>query len=206
MKINDDGDYDYPIYGRGKQAVYVYYFKTYREYAKEHNLDYWPCKIGFSATSVFRRLESQNAAFPEGITIPFIIKTKSGEGLEGEIHRLLEAIKPIRKWPIYQIHKDNRCYSYDGGADWYLTNPEEIYNVVFDENTREILFREIKREQDILDAQIAEQMKKYKAERKKIMSRRPLYTDSELDALQKNSPKLYEKIMKMYEKENPKKS
>lgn len=207
MKINKEGRHRYPIYGRGKELVYVYYYKTYQEYAKEHGLDFWPCKIGFSATSLFNRLESQNAAFPEGIIIPFIIKTKSGWELEREIHCLLENIKPIRKWPVYKGHNDNRCYSYGGGADWYLTNPDEIYKIAFDDKTRIPLMKEILKEDELLNEQLKEQGRKNKERQKAIFAKSfTKVTDEELDALKKSNPQKYEKIMKIYEKQQAEKT
>jgi len=199
--LNNNTHGKYPIFGEGKETVYIYYFKTYREYAKEHNIKYYPCKIGFSTTSAFERTASQGAAFPEGIIIPFIVKTKSGFNLECEIHSLLSVIKPERKWILYDKCHDNRCYSFGGGADWYLTNPREIYNVIYNKKLRDKLKEAIKKEKAIFDNGIKEQVKKYTEKQKALMSRRPLYTDSELNSLMKNNPKEYKRIIKMYEKQ-----
>jgi hypothetical protein len=112
-------------YGYGKEVVYVYYYETYELYAKEHGLDYFPCKIGFTAKeTVDERIQEQIAAMPEKPIVPFIIMTTWGNELEILLHNAIKSIKAIRKWNEWEIN--GQIYDSGGGSDWLLTSPNEI--------------------------------------------------------------------------------
>ena len=118
--INDSGPFEYPTFGYGKEFVYVYYFKTYQLFAEKNNLDYWPCKIGKTKTSIFSRVNEQQTTMPEKPIIPFVFRTTSSYNLEVFLHFALR--NDSREWPSYKNYKG-------GGTEWYLTNPLEILNI-----------------------------------------------------------------------------
>ena len=226
-------------YGYGKETVYVYYYETYKLYAKEHKVNYFPCKIGFTTTDVYKRLSEQNAAMPEEPIVPFIIKTAWGNELETLLHMAVIQKKSNRKWNEWRIN--GTTYASGGGSDWFLTNPREIlkeavrfkqtekgakeilelYNAIRTNWGSELIdrFKHYFPEIDNLTPLdlILKTDKEIEARRKKygqyvpppppppILPKANLYTDEELYDLQKNNLKEYEKLMKRYEKENPKK-
>jgi len=116
-QLNEKGRFDYPIFGYGEETVYIYYYHTYKLYAELKNLDYWPCKIGYTVKPTLERIAAQNSAMPESLTIPFIIKSEWARELETLLHLVLYD-KTDREWPDWKFG--------DGGTDWFLTNPEEI--------------------------------------------------------------------------------
>jgi hypothetical protein len=124
---------DYPSFGRGNETVYIYYYDTYRYVGDKldqklistpliktiEKTGFFPCKVGMTE-NLFNRLRQQNAAMPEKAIIPFIIKTSWASELETLLHMELYERQAKRKW-VTAIG--------GGGHEWFLTNPQEIYDI-----------------------------------------------------------------------------
>ena len=104
-------------YGKGKFAVYLYYYPIYKEHSVLKGKLTWPCKIGRTDRDPLIRILSQaSTALPEIPTIEFIIRTDNASLLESMIHSILT----IRRKHI----KDSP------GAEWFETNPEEVIEFI----------------------------------------------------------------------------
>jgi len=113
----------YPVFGCGKETVYVYYYTTYKLFAEQNNIGYFPCKIGKTVNTVEQRLKEQQVAMPEAPIIPFIINCYSSTDLEFKLQESMnkKAEEKNRTWETWLSN-----YNTDGGADWVLATPEEI--------------------------------------------------------------------------------
>jgi hypothetical protein len=105
------------IYGKGKYAVYCYYFQNYRKLSEMKGMITWPCKIGRTDRDPLIRILSQaSTALPEKPTIEFIIKTEDSSLLELMIHSVFKLKgKHIKDSP---------------GSEWFDTNPEEVLELI----------------------------------------------------------------------------
>ena len=106
------------IVGIGSQCVYCYYFPTYKRLAEVEKKLHYPIKIGFSKDSnpEGRVLSQASTALPENPVIALLIKTDDAAGLEKVIHSSLS----------FKGKRLNEAR----GEEWFLTNTEEIANVV----------------------------------------------------------------------------
>jgi len=97
--------------GEGPESVYVYYYKNDRELADLKGQSSWPCKIGFTATSVEERIVGQGAitAMHTPPVVGLIIRSPHGRQVERIIHDTLRL---------------SGC-SIEGasGAEWFNTSP-----------------------------------------------------------------------------------
>lgn len=110
-------DIEYKIYGKGENAVYLYYYECYRELAELKSEDIWPCKIGRTDRDPLVRILSQTStALPEQPTVSFIIKTEDSLQLEKLIHS-------------YLLLK-NRKVQNSPGTEWFFTNSNEILSLL----------------------------------------------------------------------------
>jgi T5orf172 domain len=101
--------------GEGDQLVYCFYLPTYRNQAEREGHDRWPVKIGMTTGPLTTRIAAQTTALPEPPTVAVIIRTHDADLLEKAIQSVLS-------------YRD-RWISEAGGAEWYLTNPEEIVSI-----------------------------------------------------------------------------
>ena len=106
--------------GRGNQSVYLYYFPTYKQYAKLKGETHWPCNVGKAEGEVIVRVSKQiGDQLPEKAKIALILRTDNCRALETEIHKKLKRRLKQSKDAI--------------GTEWFLTSPsevEEIYNFI----------------------------------------------------------------------------
>ena len=64
--------------GTGSQAVYAYYFPSYRELAGQKRDDFWPMKVGKATVDVQTRIREQGVtALPEAPVVAFLWKVKN---------------------------------------------------------------------------------------------------------------------------------
>lgn len=104
-------------YGIGSNAVYLYYFSSYRQLSELKNNDTWACKIGRTDRDPLIRILSQSAtALPEKPVIELIIKTDDSLLLEQMLHSVLS---------IRGKHIEN-----SPGVEWFDTNPEEVLEII----------------------------------------------------------------------------
>jgi hypothetical protein len=105
------------IYGIGSGSIYLYYFSSYRELRKLQSSETWPCKIGRTDRDPLLRVLSQaSTALPEKPIIEFIIKTEEPSLLETALHSVLN----LR----------NRHIKDSPGSEWFMTNPEEVLEIL----------------------------------------------------------------------------
>lgn len=105
------------IVGVGTNAVYVYYFLTYRDLATINNAVRWPCKIGRSDRDPMLRVLSQaSTALPERPTIALLIRTDDASSLEAALHAIL-------------ILRGQRCIN-SPGNEWFDTTPNEVMQML----------------------------------------------------------------------------
>ncbi len=104
-------------YGHGLYAVYMYYFENYKRLAELEGELFWPCKIGRTDRDPLIRILSQTSTgLPEKPSIEFIIKTKDSALLETMIHAVLKLRdKQVKDAP---------------GSEWFMTNPQEVLEIV----------------------------------------------------------------------------
>jgi len=133
LKFNTKIHGKYPEFGSGNEAVYIFYYDTYRYLAEKIDkiskstpiiqdivkLGYFPVKVGKSI-NVNNRLRQMNAAMPEAAVVSFVIKTSWASELETLLHLELTEKTKNREW-ITKIG--------DGGHEWFLTTPREIYDI-----------------------------------------------------------------------------
>lgn len=102
--------------GQGKDSLYVYYYKMYKDRAEQNNLTIYECKIGQTTTDAQGRVLDQfGTAYPEYPIIALVIKCKSGRLMESFIHFVLD--------------NKNRHIKDSPGSEWYLTNPDEVEQI-----------------------------------------------------------------------------
>lgn len=106
--------------GDGNNAIYLYYFKTYKEFALSKEEDIYACKIGRTDVDPIQRIYSQmGTCFPEKPHIALVIKCEDSVEMERAIHHILKC----RKRQIID----------SPGKEWFMTNPYEvemIYNFI----------------------------------------------------------------------------
>lgn len=107
-----------PDDGEGSGRVYVYYFPSYKELALRKEEARWPVKIGMTASSdsYFRVTQQQGTAMPEVPVIAYQRRTDVPYRLEQGLHSILY---------LRGLQLDNAP-----GAEWFLSNPEEIKEIV----------------------------------------------------------------------------
>ena len=124
---SDDSTEDTLTVGEGESCVYLYYFPTYRSYAKSQGEDFYPCKIGrtdASDPSVYIKNQA-GTSLPESPVTGLIIKTDDPVGMEAKVHRILD---------IARLRKGSAP-----GSEWFVTNPEQVkdfYDEFLDKNIR----------------------------------------------------------------------
>lgn len=101
--------------GEGPQLVYCFYLAAYRYQAENEGDSRWPVKIGRTTGSLPARLANLSTAMPEPPIVAVLIHTHDADLLEKAIQTVLS----------YR----GRWLSEAGGAEWYLTNPDEIVRV-----------------------------------------------------------------------------
>lgn len=105
-----------PIYGNGKESVYIYYYEIYYNQAIKAGKSVWPCKVGFSKQSAIHRIEQQViTSSPEKPIIGAIIKVDDGYLLEQALHSILR---------LFHQELPNAT-----GKEWFYTNPTEIVHL-----------------------------------------------------------------------------
>ncbi len=105
--------------GSGNQAVYAYYFETYRHYAELKNDSRWPIKIGKSEERDFRRrirvqTQSKSTGMPEFPTVCLVWYIDDASRGESLLHMSLGDRRKIDA----------------PGAEWYHTNPNELKTAI----------------------------------------------------------------------------
>lgn len=102
--------------GRGNQSVYLYYFPTYKQYAKLKGETHWPCNVGKTEGEVIVRVSEQiGDQLPEKAEIVLILRTDNCRALETEIHKELKRRLKQLKDAI--------------GTEWFLTSPSEVEEI-----------------------------------------------------------------------------
>lgn len=105
------------IVGVGTNAVYVYYFLTYRNHATINKAVRWPCKIGRSDRDPMLRVLSQaSTALPELPTIALLIRTDDASSLEAALHAILTL-------------RGQRSIN-SPGNEWFDTTPNEVMQML----------------------------------------------------------------------------
>ncbi|MGA2553425.1 MAG: hypothetical protein ABSF20_01410 [Smithella sp.] len=76
------------IYGKGKYAIYFYYYPNYRKLSELQGEKVWQCKIGRTDGDPLIRILSQaSTALPEKPIIEFIIKTEDSSLLSSIVFK-----------------------------------------------------------------------------------------------------------------------
>lgn len=102
--------------GNGVQAVYLYYYDTYRKCAELQKKDSWECKIGRTDVDPVQRVIGQaGTCYPELPHIALVINCDNSGILETTLHNIL---KMRGKW------LENAP-----GTEWFLTSPSEIETI-----------------------------------------------------------------------------
>lgn len=103
--------------GDGNDYVYVYYNPNDKKLALLEGKNRWECKIGFSSTDPIERIRDQGiqTAISREPVVGLIVKTCNGYYTESLLHKRLYQ---------YKILTEN------GGDEWFLTNPEEVENIL----------------------------------------------------------------------------
>lgn len=99
--------------GRGRQAVYCYFYEADRVHSKTKGLVCWPCKVGLATRDAAGRLREQGAITSRSAPAVWAleIKTDDASSLERTIHRALK----------YAGRQTT-----GGGAEWFLTTPQMV--------------------------------------------------------------------------------
>jgi len=107
----------FETFGIGKESVYLYYFKAYRENSELKSENIWPCKIGRTEIDPLDRVLSQaSTGISELPHIAFIVYTDDSSNLEKYLHAALK----LR----------NRHLGNSPGKEWFNTNPEEVLEII----------------------------------------------------------------------------
>lgn len=103
-------------YGQGENAVYVYYYDSYRELSELKDLTSWPCKIGRTDSDPIQRVMGQaGTCYPELPHIALIFKCDDSSVLEAAFHNVLKF--------------QNKWLQNAPGSEWFMTSPEEIKHI-----------------------------------------------------------------------------
>lgn len=99
--------------GTGKNAVYVYYYETYKRLAENEGRNVWECKIGRTDTDPLQRVFSQaGTSFPETPQLALVINCDDSGQLEVALHKVL----------AYQ----GKQHESAPGKEWFITSPDEV--------------------------------------------------------------------------------
>ena len=102
--------------GTGSNAVYMYYFDTYRVFAESRGEKNWQCKIGRTDSEPLQRIFNQSGtSFPELPHVALVIHCDRSQQLETTLHSILK----LR----------NRRIKTAPGNEWFYTSPSEIENI-----------------------------------------------------------------------------
>ncbi|WP_369069262.1 GIY-YIG nuclease family protein [Kineococcus terrestris] len=101
--------------GEGAETVYCCYFDIYRRHAELGGDTRWPVKIGRTALTVESRTGNARTFMPERPVTALLLRTPRAGALEKVLHGVLE----LR----------GRRFASGGGAEWFLTTPEEIADI-----------------------------------------------------------------------------
>jgi len=105
------------VLGKGRSAMYVYYYPAYRDAARQKLQFEWPCKIGRTDRDPLNRVISQAAtALPEYPHMGIILWTDSPSKWESLLHNILR----IRGKTISQAP----------GSEWFMTSIDEIIEII----------------------------------------------------------------------------
>jgi hypothetical protein len=105
------------LLGEGKSSIYLYYLPLYRQNAERLNEKVWHCKIGRTDRDPLIRILTQaSTALPEKPHIGLVFKTNYPLEYEHSIHCILT----IR----------GRKIDSSPGAEWYLTSPDEVQEII----------------------------------------------------------------------------
>lgn len=106
--------------GDGEDYVYVYYNPNDKKLATFEGRDRWECKIGFSSTDPIQRIVDQGikTSISQDPVIGLLIRTENGYYTEALLHKHLYQ---------YKIRSDIV------GDEWFMTNPNEIENILLND-------------------------------------------------------------------------
>lgn len=106
------------IIGEGNNAVYVYYYDTYKELAELKDQAYWECKIGRTDREPIQRVLNQaGTCHPEYPHIALVINCPNSNVLESALHNTLK----LR----------GRHLPDAPGDEWFITSPDEIEDIYY---------------------------------------------------------------------------
>lgn len=147
--------------GEGDEFVYLFYFPTYKQYAKSKNLDYWQCNIGLTTEdSPEDRVASQiGGQLPEKPTLSLVMQTNDCIKLEKLIHGELKR---------RGCHLDPKSDADVVGVEWFLTNPTEVKGIFIYQQAKNFCdqfkppsHEEVKKMDDEQRRELKGQFKKY---------------------------------------------
>jgi hypothetical protein len=100
--------------GEGPETVYVYFNAAERELARLTGKDHWPCKVGFTASTLQSRILGQGvmtgmARLP---IVGLVILTSTGQRLERAIH--------------FALDEADARIDEAAGTEWFDTSPARI--------------------------------------------------------------------------------
>lgn len=105
------------VLGKGRSAVYVYYYSAYRDAARQKGEVEWPCKIGRTDRDPLNRVISQAAtALPEYPHMAIILWTDAPSKWESLLHNILS----IR----------GKAMSQAPGSEWFMTSIDELIGII----------------------------------------------------------------------------
>ena len=101
--------------GQGPQKVYVYFFENDRDLAQLQGKNAWPCKVGYTVTSVTERILGQGVTAMHSLPLlGLVIHTHDADLLERSIHNALRlAGRTMPNAPR-------------AGTEWFHTTPAAI--------------------------------------------------------------------------------
>lgn len=100
--------------GEGGELVYVYFNEAERKLAEHEGRNWWPCKVGFTTSSLTARVFGQrpHTAIGRLPVVGLIIQTNEGRALERALHAALKSATS---------HMDDAV-----GSEWFETSPRKI--------------------------------------------------------------------------------
>lgn len=99
------------------EYVYCYYLPAYRLAAERSGDPAWPHKVGMTRASVSSRIAAQvGTALPERPVVVLATEVKNAAAIERAIHSVLDA--------------RGRRISDAPGAEWFVTNAEEVREII----------------------------------------------------------------------------
>jgi hypothetical protein len=122
LVVKEDVDKDTQQYkidsvvGAGEEAVYVYYYPTYKKEALAAGRDRWLCKIGRTDRLPRIRISEQTTGMPEQPVIGLVINTDDSRAVEVVVKNVLS----LRG----QWSEDSP------GAEWFVTSPDDILQLI----------------------------------------------------------------------------